>query len=458
MAIKERQVDLAGNETFLDSTGKVSVLSADQKFALSGGVRNLSRVASELCFGNSLGIGYSGFSTTQSSFPGFASSSAMAFANMLHPISNWPKAITPITDNGTTGGVDTYGNYGFSGKSVALMLTDLETWFTALDNAGIIPDIVNFTGIFENDVAFYDTPTATTQKQTLALIEAISNKWQNVRFKIATPHPDTRANNTVRKAAFLSARDFALKLDDGTRIFTYDLSGPGSYADPLDITQPLVGFTDGIVHPDARGASVIGRIEAATNVRISSRIPTWLKTYRSADRIGLGATSQSGNGYNGTRWTNISFPSVLGDGSANQALVTAGNPGALNCVWTPQVVGNTLTTQMAMTAAGQKPALLTTNIASWARIRINSGAANIRQVCSQLQALGTPANTGIQSIQTHSTNAIYKDGDILTLTSPALAQPTSTNTGVYMTLRVFAGATGSPIDFDILGCGYIDLA
>lgn len=382
---------------------------------------------------------------------GYPSRCEYAIAEKFFPLSQQLTRLVAGTANSGSTSWDIYGNYGYAGASSSTILADLGTnWFARLDAAGIVPDLVSIPDIFCNDV-LQDAAFATIKARAQALFETLASKWPGVIIECNTPHPSDLNTTASRKSAFHQTSDWLLTQHDGANLLITDLRDPAGYSDPLDRSLPISGYYFNNVHPEQTGASLNGKLIAATRKRAFGGVPPFsAKPFKSAALGMLGSSSVATTGFIGTRPTGWGTPTPLS--SAGECVCTAGNPGAWNLVWTPTSIATQLTLQLTNTSS-----LPTGDIQGWAKVRINSGASNIGYLgCNFQQQNAGGATKNFNELDRGSSwNSVYANGDVLYLKTPATANA-GTLTGIYPTIYLRPIAVGAPIDIDVLAAGYID--
>ena len=377
---------------------------------------------------------------------GLASESEPAFAQRLAPLGYWRPTMTAIAEvAGTSGGVDASGNHGFSGKRCDEIITDWQaTWFPALDANGIVPGLIYATCLFENDIGT-GAPLATVQARARRAVDVLRQKFPGAIIHLGTSRADARLSNAAYAAVALAFADWLQTLENGIDIVVSNF-WIGSYSDSATPSNAPAAYTDGAVHPNARGAAHNGRVIAASNQRFTRRIPRLPGNMRSANMVFAGSVAATGSGNSGTVPTAVSTPLP----TAGTAVWATGNPGALRLTYS----GATTAAAAMLTQTASLPS---TDTAGYIKVHIVSGAENLQDVYCVYQLIGasTIKTADRRSSGVTSGDGGFRDGDELTLIAPHVAMP-STPTGVYVTLYVLPRATGQ-IVLDVIGMGHNDI-
>ena len=136
----------------------------------------------------------------------------------------------PETPNNGTTFLSSNGNYSHGGATTATMLAELEAqFFTPMEAAGIVPDIVWMVAWLENDVAAVSLTT--TQQNTLSAINMIQSRWNNCIIVLAGCRPNQSVNTPTLAANYTALKNWIASIDDGKKLRTYQ---PSNYEDPAN--------------------------------------------------------------------------------------------------------------------------------------------------------------------------------------------------------------------------------
>lgn len=321
---------------------------------------------------------------------------------------------------------DLYGVYGYSGQTLATINADLDAqWFGQFVTAGVTPELVIGLALLENDLA-----QGATSDQCVSRINTwIANvrRYPGVVIMLCTPRPSFSYDTAAKVSAYQNITKYIQSLDDGRSLFVATVQ---TYEDPSNPGKPLPGYTDGVVHPQVKGAMTNGRVMADTLRRISYTVTQPYRVLSS--NYGLtGSTAATGTNHTGTTPTGCSW-----SGSANGVGVSVANDPS----WTfsiSQTAGaagdiNLLATPSTPISGGAG-----TQVSAFAKVQIVSGAEYLRYLSIDPRINDGGGNTFqyYASMQTALDDGDYKNGDVLTLRAPPMMASSGSITVVQVYLR-----------------------
>ncbi len=373
---------------------------------------------------------------------------------------------------------DDCGNYGYSSQESNTLLTDSETnWVPQLATANYKPDMIDYTGLVTNDI-FLTFDTEVIKKRVLTVLRAHKARWPGLIQVLPTPHPDARLTTATQKACFLALRLWMLTLDNGNDLLVPDLSGPGSYAQPGDLTQPLpyyayntvAGTIDALgdvygVHPQPRGCQVNAKIKAnKIKMCISSKLPTLSQKFLSLNPTLTGSAAFTTNA-SGTAPSPGTFTQAVTMAAGAACVGTVAGLEPWTVTFTPDTaVGGVVTNGhfvLQSTGAGANPG--TVEFGSITKLRIVSGARSILGIqgaCTSVDGGNLTSRGGATASSKQFYPAWdggpsgYADGDIVWGISPRRTL-TVAPTITYSQLTVDIGQPVTPVVCAILQMGYL---
>lgn len=152
---------------------------------------------------------------------------------LLGKVLEWPEVI------GGTGNscIDNHGVFGHGGAILSGIISDINTIvFPALDNSGVIPDLVWLIALYENDIGWQSGSLSTITATSDTLIALIRAKWPGVKILLSGSHPDTRTTVPAQVSLYNGINNYVLSKDNGIDIFSYL---PNGYEDPNNPGCPL---------------------------------------------------------------------------------------------------------------------------------------------------------------------------------------------------------------------------
>jgi hypothetical protein len=411
--------------------------------------------------------------TAQSKYTGsyFQTKAEIHWANVLSGSPMNFKLMTASTR------ADKFGVYGYSGATLATILTDLDTnWFAPLKTANIIPDLVIGHALTENDIGTRTVAQITAS--ILSWLRNVQNRWPGARVLLVTPRPSFGFNTTQVVQTYQGVRDYMLSLDNGRDIFVargdvYESATDPAKPDYITFTGSISGttltvtsvtgtimqgsqitdslgndygrvsyfgtgtggagtyiltnsntvasktlyhapYTDVSVHPNARGSLLLARQQAFVLNRIAN---VWKQSYGAiSNNIALdGTAAATGTNVSGTAPTGVSIT-----GSATCVLgVTAEQPGfKLNITCSPVSASNVPLGNGAITMGSI--ATTATQVSLFMVVEIVSGAENLRAFEPQPRIADGSGNSFQYYIQDQvgDTEPDFRNGDILTYRTP----------------------------------------
>lgn len=219
---------------------------------------------------------------------------------------------------------------------------------------------------------------------------------------------------------------------DGTGTYTVSASQTVS-----STTMTAYPFTDNGPHQNGRGASICGRLMAATLARIADvwRLP---HIVQSSNPALTGSTSASATGLSGTKPND----STCTFGTVNQATVvsTAEDPGHLLAV--SGLIDRTAAYSTGYVDWGAETISGPTQVAGMLEVEIVSGAENIRHIQCESRINDGGGNNFQQGKRQTSTevDGEYQDGDVLTLAAGPFIAASGSITGVNAYLAMYPKA------------------
>jgi hypothetical protein len=437
--------------------------------------------------------------TVQSQFTGsfYPTKSEVHWANILSGSPMNFKLMTASTR------ADKLGVYGYSGATLATILTDLDTnWFAPLKTANIIPDLVIGHALVENDII--TRTTAQISASILSWLRNVQNRWPGAKVLLVTPRPSFSFNTTQLVQTYQGVRDYMLSLDNGRDIFVargdvYESATDPAKPDYISFTGSISGttltvtsvtgtikqgsqitdssgtdygrvsyfgtgtggagtyiltasntvasktfyhspYTDTSVHPNARGALLLARQQAFVLNRIAN---VWKQSYGAiSNNIALdGTAAATGTNLSGTAPTGVSIT-----GSATFTVAaTAEQPGFKLSLSANPVVGSANPLQNGSIVLGSISAT-GTQVSNYMVVEIVSGAENLRsfEVWPRItDGSGSPFQYYIQD-QVGDAEPDFRNGDILTYRTPPILAVSGSISSVqnYIVSRIkLAGGT-----------------
>lgn len=370
--------------------------------------------------------------------------SEIQLANML---ADAPMDFTRMT-SGTR--IDAFGVYGYSGQTLSTINADLSSnFFTPLASAGVRPQLVIGHALLENDIAAAATNAEIKQRLDLWLAH-VKAMWPGVRVLLCTPRTSFSYDSAAKVSAFNYAVQYTLSLDDSATVFVADVSV--AYADQSNPAVPLSGYTDASGHPNPKGALKNARIIAATLRRIVPVVRRdW--TMLSANVPLSGSISVAGTRVTGTGPTG----SAVGTPASGSSIVSE----ALNPGWrmTYSVPANATPVDMSTINIGYPSSATTApNIGAFAKVRIVSGAVNIRSIELANRHSNNDASNDwrylVKQVSGDIDCGAWMDGDELTMMMPLFPPTTAkTLTGISPYFRVYGNLTGGDFTLEVLAFG-----
>lgn len=380
----------------------------------------VARVASTslltVTIGNSLNAGENQ-GTRRHAAGFFASGSDVHTANALSGSPLRFGRITPTTRS------DAWGNYAYSGATLATINPDLDAQLWApLVTAGLKPDLVVATALLENDLGGAATYAAMVRSINRFVFDTLG-RFPSARLLLYTPSPTTSYSTPAIVASYQAIRDYILSLDNGSNIF---VARQDAFENPFSPGTPLSGYTLDGVHPNVLGGFARARVTGSALNRISGS--GVVQPYRcvSANFALVGSSAASGTNITGTWPTSCTH-----NGTANSSLISTANDPS----WSLQYVQSAgALPDMGRANSPNVSVVGFTQVSPYVKVRIDSGADQIRLIgLAPRYYDAVPANVFNYFLQGSSSDAdgVYKDGDVLTIRT------------VPMMLSDMAGLTGS---------------
>ena len=327
---------------------------------------------------------------------------------------------------------DKWGNYAYSGATLATINADLATQlYAALDTASIKPDLVIAVDLLANDIG-----QGRTYAQCVADLKqwlyTTQGRYPTARLLINTPHPSYSYDTAAKVLVYQQMRDYILALDNGRTIFA---SRADVYESPSSPGTPQAGYTDASVHPTTAGGTMIARLGMLPTLRriATAALPAYRCTSANFALTGTGAAS--GTNVTGTVPTGVSTT-----GAANAIAVTlsADQPG---CTYQIAKAAGAALDDGSLNV-GQHTVSGYTQYAPYLVVRINSGAENLRGLW--LQSRCTDGSTlpfvNFGSAATSDADpyvGAYQNGDVLTLRSPIITQVDAGTAGAFTSIYTY---------------------
>ena len=374
---------------------------------------------------------------------------------------------------------DLYGTYGYASQTLATILGDLEAQlFTPLATARVTPDIVIGRALLENDLLQGRT-VAQMQASVTEYIRNVQGHYPGVIQILCTPHLNGNATGgggtQYNQADFLAITAWMLTLDNGVDILVTDLSS--AYADPvyperaetqsftasfstttMTVTNAgnatigmrmtisgagitsgttvtafgtgtggagtytisnshtlsaqsvtLHPWTDDNVHPNSRACTEIGRLIAATLSRIGTIWVHESRHYSTNPALG-GTASVAASGITGTGPTGA----FLTAPTNCNIVSTAEQPG-----WLLEIQGLSSSSTNVVVGCAGNTVTGALELETFVEIEIVDGAENLRliQINSRINDGSGNSYQYWKKGSSPETDAVYQDGDILTLRS-----------------------------------------
>jgi len=408
--------------------------------------------------GNSINNGVNPSGTTRNNSGGadpsgwWSSASEVMFAAQL---CDSPLRFPRIT---ATTRADKWGQYAYSGQTLATINGDIATQlYAALDTASVKPDLIIAVDLLANDIAAGRT-TAQCKADLQQWLYTVQGRYPSARIIINTPHPSFSYDTGAKVLVYQDMKAHILGLDNGRNIFA---SRADMYEDPVNPGKPLAGYTDVSVHPNHAGGTKIAREGMLPTLRrvVQAAFPAYRAT--SLNFAATGTAAATGTNVSGTVPTGY-----LHSGTAAGTIVlSADQPG---CTFTQTQVAGASVDAGNLDCGGQHVLTGFTQFSPYIKVRINSGAANLRGVYLQPRCRdGTTSPFFFVGSAASSDGdpyvGAYQDGDILTLRSPIIMQAdagtagalTLMNTYLRLSLRATGGlvSASASASVTVLGAG-----
>ena len=367
----------------------------------------------------------------------WASGSDVHVANML---AGSPLKFGRVTATAQT---DKWGNYTHSGWRLDQILGEIVAQlYTPLDNAGIKPDLIIGHSLLENDIAQAATYAQCVSRLNTWLL-GVQGRYPSARILLCTPRPSYSYNTPAVVSVYQQITSYIMSLDNGSTLFAAKMNG---YEDPATPGIPLAGYTDVSVHPNVAGGWVNARVSMLPAIKriVSAAFPAYRST--SQNFALTGSTAATGTNISGTTATGTSHA-----GTANGTVALVANDPSVTITYT-QTAGASF--DMSTLQSGQHPVSGFTLYSPYIKIRIDSGADDVRLIA--LQPRGSDGTTlpffnvfaGSTSDNDPISGQGYKNGEVLTIRAPAIGQSDFGTAGpltsIYNYIRVYrkSGTTG----------------
>lgn len=339
-----------------------------------------------------------------------------------------------------TARMDGWGVYGYSGQTSPTILLDLPAQvFAPLASAGILPDLVSGHSLVENDIAqaYSFSAIKSTVNQFITDIHA---RYPSAIIHLCTPRPSFGYDTAAKVLVFQQVRDWMLSLDNGTYIYVTNTSSP--YENPLSLGTPLGTsaspiYTDASVHPNGKGALILGRAISDTFRRIAG---SWmLDSYSLSSNMAMaGATGSFGAGVTGTAPNGVYVNAPV-----NGSIVSlAENSGFLQTI-TANASGGSEPLSLGSSTIGWQAVILSANaqVSPFVEVEVVSGAENIGFIELLPQWTGTTGSNATQNYQFRNTAegfVDYANGDNFLIRMPPMkASDLSGITGVITNINPY---------------------
>lgn len=245
----------------------------------------------------------------------------------------------------------------------------------------------------------------------------------------------------------------------GTGTYTVSASGTNTA-----VTFTLCPYTDNSVHPNAKGAWIVGRLMAQTIKRISE---VWERDNRGySSNLPVSGSTAAQSPASGTVATGVTT-SGLASGVGATYVFTAENPGMLVSATNIASVD----TNYINNATFNFTAVNITNasqVSPFAVFEIVSGAENLRMAMLQPRIQDTAGNTFYTDLQMYTPDAEigfsndttggYRNGDVLTIVIPPISGGGGPMTSVQNYIKFLTKYPGGNIQFRVLSQGYYDVS
>jgi hypothetical protein len=348
--------------------------------------------------------------------------------------------ITPSTRS------DLNGVYGYSGHSLDTITSDLPTqWIAPINAAALTPELVVGLALVENDIVL-GANIATIQARLTAWLALTKAAWPAAKILLCTPRPFTSYTTPSMVAVYQAARGYMLSLDNGRDIFVARCDG---YEDPYNPGRPLALCTIDGDHPSQKGALITGRAIGATVRRIVTPV---IPAAIGVNTTLTGSIAASGTGISGTKPTGTSHTggtdltcvsTALQPGWRSAFTITGGSVFSMSFV----NVGPTIS------IPGSPPL-----IAPYAKVRLVSGASNLRFIALDPRIADGGGNTFQYYLQLNSPDLPYSpdfvDGDELTFMVPPKGPNTGSISQLINYLTITVKALNVPVVYDVIEQGY----
>jgi hypothetical protein len=426
--------DLSGAQVAAGATGVIGTTTDNIPVTLLG--KSSQYVGPQLLtvtIGNSINNSANASATQRNNSAGadplgwWNTGSEVHFANALcdAPL-RWGK-ITATTR------ADKWGNYAYSGQTLATINSDLPTQlYAALDTASLKPEVIIAVDLLANDISGGRT-FSQCRADLQQWIYTARGRYPTARLIINTPHPSFSYDTAAKVLVYQQVRDHILSLDNGRDIFA---SRADVYEDPANPGKPLTGYTDASVHPTTAGGTMIARLGMLPTLRrvVQSAFPAYRSTSLNFAATGTGAAS--GTNVSGTVPTGYV---ASGSASIVSAVLSADQPG---CTLVLTQSAGQAHDSGSIDCGGQHVVSGFTTLAPYLKVRINSGAENLRGVFLQPRPSDGTTLPFFWAGSASTTDAdpylgAYQNGDILTLRCLPISQADVGTAGALTTCRVY---------------------
>lgn len=433
--LRLKTVDRTAVHATVNSNGTITTKIASVNYGFSAATPKTQLTT--LLLGNSI-ANQSKWSTSY-----WQTHSEMSLANMLCGSPMRFKRVTATTR------MDAYCAYGYSGKRLPEILADLEGQvFATLRTAAIVPELVVGMALLENDIASGATTDSMISSLTQFLRD-IKGRFPGAIIMLCTPRVSFSYNTAAAVLAYQTIRDYMLALDDGYSIFTARVDG---YENPLSLGTPLGTsgapiYTDGSVHPNARGALINARAIAKCLKRLST---VWQTGYQAnSTNMALGGTgAASGTNVSGTVPTSTA---VSGSAAATSFVCTAEQPGLLMTITVPVDAGPNPLDISSLNFGSL--AVTGTEVSPFIEVELVSGAENLHGI--EIMARDTGTATWFYLIRNQANDKLpdWLNGDILTQVIPPLPVSAFTSGACTVYIRPLMKYTGGACTFRVRSQG-----
>lgn len=336
--------------------------------------------------------------------------------------------------------MDKYGVYGYSGKRLDEILSDLSAnFFTPIGSTK--PKVVIANALVENDIG-QGASAETIIRRLKQFVREVRGRWPQAVLVIGTPHPNL-TYNAAQGIVHHTIRDYIISLENLSSIRVYRNDG---YEDQAQPGVPLPGYTDSSVHPNHLGAMVNGRALGDVLRSITGGAVMRSMTRGSANYAMSGSGSIAATNVSGTAPTSCTHTGV----AAGALVSLAETPGWLMTL--TQTAGQSSDAGTCGLGSVSVSGGGSTRVCVYAEVEVVSGAENLRSVSIEPRIQDGGGNTFQYEMRYGSSDADggYQNGDRLMPRSHWMAAVSGSISAVQPYLR-FVEKTGGAGSSTVLG-------